>query len=144
MIVKCSNGRKLLITDIDSVKKELGSNWVPYVVLLTAWSIDQTTAKILDSLVKFLLVRGARAFVCLGSYSEQLHDEIDEIIYEYDEEHDVEIATGILTTYHADESIEDVVNYFVYGTELPSSENGGLLAIVDTNDRQVRGVLEKV
>lgn len=142
-MIKCSNGRNLIITDIDSVDKELSSNWIPCVVLLTAWSIDKKTIERLSSLVKFLLARGTKTFVCVGSCSKQLHDEIDEVIYEYDEEHGTEVATGILTTYHADESIEEAVNYFVYGTELSGSKNGGLLAIVDVNDRQVRDVFEK-
>lgn len=139
---KCSNGRSLLITDIESIEKELNPSWIPYVVLLTAWSIEMATVKILNPLIKFLLARGTKTFVCLGDYSEQLHDEIDEIIYEYDEERGTDVATKVLTTYHADETIDDAVNYFVHGTELPDPRIGGLLALIGARDYEVKRFLE--
>ncbi|MGQ9424737.1 DUF7684 family protein [Gilvimarinus sp. F26214L] len=142
MMKKCSNGRSLLVTDIDSVEKQLDRDWTPYVVLLTAWSSYQEPNEVLGTLVKFLLAKGARVFVCVGSHSEQLHDEIDSIFYEYGDE--VQNAkTAILTTYHDDESIEEAVNYFVHGTDLPDDSNGGLLAILGSGDLQVRAALSE-
>ena len=123
--------------DIGSVENELGSTWVPFVVLLTAWSMDLIKSEGLSNLVRFLLAKGAKTFVCIGDYSEILHDEIDEIIYEYDAESNISNASEILTTYHEDESVDDAVNYFVHGTEIPSNKNGGLLALMGVDDQEV-------
>jgi hypothetical protein len=143
MMKNCSNGRSLLVTDIESVAKELEASWVPFAVLLTAWSIGAVKAGGLSELIKLLLAKGAKTFVCIGDYSESLHDEIDEIIYEYDEERNVSETSEIITTYHDDESIDDVVNYFVHGTEIPGGKNGGLLALIGVGDEEVEDWLKK-
>ncbi len=139
----CSNGRPLLVTDIESVAKELETSWIPFVVLLTAWSIGAVKAGGLSELIKLLLVKGAKAFVCIGDYSESLHDEIDEIIYEYDEERKSSAESEIITTYHDDDPVDDAVNYFVHGTEIQESESGGLLAILGDGDQEVEASLKK-
>ena len=53
-----------------------------------------------------LLEAGCRYFVCFGPGSEAVHDRIDDVIVNcgYD--------VGVLTTFHDDESIDDVVNFF--------------------------------
>lgn len=142
MMHKCSNGRYLLITNIESVDKTLDSNWTPYAVLLTSWSIETATGSLWNSLIRLLLARGTKTFVCIGSYSEQLHDEIDEIIYEYDGEQGNVISEDTLTTYHVDESIEDTVNYFIHGTEF-LEHDGVLLALVGASDGDVIECLKK-
>jgi hypothetical protein len=144
MMKNCSNGRPLLVTDIESVAKELETNWIPFVVLLTAWSTGVVNAGGFSELIKLLLAKGAKAFVCIGDYSEGMHDEIDEIIYEYDEERNISAASEITTTYHDDEPVDDAVNYFVHGTEIPEAESGGLLAILGDGDKEVETSLKKV
>jgi hypothetical protein len=139
----CSNGRSLLVTDIKSVAKELETSWAPFVVLLTAWSIGAVKAGGLSELIKLLLAKGTKTFVCIGDYSESLHDEIDEIIYEYDEERNISAASELITTYHDDESVDDAVNYFVHGTEIPDVKVGGLLALIGDGDQEVEECLIK-
>jgi len=143
MMKNCSNGRPLLVTDIESVAKELETSWIPFVVLLTAWSIRAVKSGGFSELIKLLLAKGAKAFVCIGDDSESLHDEIDEIIYAYDEERKISAASEIITTYHDDESVDDAVNYFVHGTEIPKAESGGLLAILGDGDQEVEASLKK-
>lgn len=143
MMKNCSNGRPLLVTDIESAARELETSWIPFVVLLTVWSIGSVKAEGLSDLIKLLLAKGVKTFVCIGYYSESLHDEIDEIIYEYAEEHDISAASEIITTYHDDEPVDDVVNYFVHGTEIPETESGGLLAILGDGDKEVEASLKK-
>lgn len=143
MMNNCSNGRSLLVTDIESATNKLESSWIPFVVLLTAWSIGAVKAEGLSELIKLLLAKGAKTFVCIGGYSESLHDEIDEIIYEYDEERKISEVSEIITTYHDDESVDDAVNYFVHGTEIPEAESGGLLAILGDGDLEVEISLKK-
>ncbi len=143
MMKNCSNGRPLLLTGIESAAKELETSWIPFVVLMTAWSIEAVKTGGLSDLIKLLLAKGAKTFVCIGDYSESLHDEIDEIIYEYDEERNISAASEIITTYHDDESVEDAVNYFVHGTEISEVEVGGLLALIGDGDQEVEECLRK-
>lgn len=139
----CLNGRPLLVTDIESVAKELETNWIPFVVLLTAWSVGMVREEGFSELIKLLLTKGAKTFVCIGDYSESLHDEIDEIIYKYDEERNISEASEIITTYHDDESVDDAVSYFVHGTEISEIKVGGLLALIGVGDQEVEECLKK-
>lgn len=145
MMIQCSNARTLFITGRDDIEAEIDSSLTPYVVMLTAWDSESVSEVLQGNLVRDLLVKGARNFVCLGSFAEQLHDEIDELIYQFDDESGSELATDILTTYHSDESIEDVVNYYVCTTQFKDKEGSCLLAILNENsseDREVRSFLE--
>jgi hypothetical protein len=143
MIHKCSNNRILKITNIETFEKESKLNWIPCAVLLTAWTIEKIKTANLNLLINSLLTKGARIFVCAGTYSEQLHDEIDEIIYKYGEEQGEESIKEIITTYHEEEPIEDVLNYFINGTVNKNHERCGLLALLDINDHEIRSYLKK-
>lgn len=145
MMIRCSNDRTLFITDRDGIETEIDSSLTPYVVMLTAWNSANVSEVLQGNLVRNLLVKGARNFVCLGSFSEQLHDEIDELIYQFDDESGSELATDVLTTYHSDESIEDGVNYYICTTQFKDKEGSCLLAILNENsskDREVRSFLD--
>ena len=145
MMIQCSNDRTLFITSRDGIETEIDSSLTPYVVMLTAWDSAGVPEVLRDNLVRDLLVKGARNFVCLGSFSEQLHDEIDELIYPLDDENESELATDVLTTYHSGEPIEDVVNYYVCTTQFKDKEGSCLLAILNENnseDREIRSFLE--
>ncbi|MCU9947241.1 hypothetical protein [Pseudomonas sp. PDM13] len=137
------NGRTLLVVDVESLGEKLEAGWTPYVVLITAWSRVSAEDGGLSILVNMLLEKGAKNFVCVGYYSEVLHDEIDEILYECCECSHVEEALKITTTYHDDEPVDDVVSYFIYGTSIPDARSGGLLAIVGEGDWEVRDCLSK-
>lgn len=145
MMRRCSNGRHMLISNKESVEDELESHCAPEIVLLTAWTSEIIHPAFLKTLVTFLLNRGAVCFVCVGDFSEQLHDEIDQILYRYDEEHESNIGTEVVTTYHAGEPIEDAINFYIHGTQLNGEENGCLLAILDSGapqDREIKTLLE--
>ena len=145
MIIRCSNNRTLFVTDRDSVDVAVDGSLIPYVVMLTAWNSADVSNILRDDLVRNLLLKGTRNFVCLGQFSEQLHDEIDELIYQFDDENRSELATSILTTYHSDEPIEDGVNYYVCGTQFKDKASSCLLAILNENnaeDREVKSFLE--
>jgi len=145
MRIQSSNNRTLYITCRDSIDSEVDSNLTPYVVMLTAWIATDVPKILQGDLVRRLLLKGTRNFVCLGAFSEQLHDEIDEYIYRFDDESESELTTTILTTYHADESIEDGVNYFVCGTHFKDKTSNCLLAILSEKsyaDGEVKSLLE--
>lgn len=131
MIYQCSNNRQLVVAGKDHVYAALPKGVVPSVVLLTAWIADDALPESLGRLVRFLIDKGCTHIVCAGVYSEALHDAIDDCLYEYDDETGVEKSREIVTTYHPNESIEDVVNFFVHSTDIKDKDNGYLLAILD-------------
>lgn len=130
MIYKCPNGRPLIVSTRGAFESELNvSHMIPCVVLLTAWEKENASLMFWMPLIRLLLDNGTSYFACIGKYSESLHDEIDDFLYKYDEELGVERSLNIVTTYHDDESVEDIFSYFVYGTEL-RCEHGCLVAIL--------------
>lgn len=146
MMTKCSNGRPLLITNKSLVDTELSGSLVPCIVLLTAWSVSRASISFWESLIEFLLDKGATYFVCVGAFSEKLHDEIDELVYQYDDKHGTERSINMVTTYHADDTLEEVVDYCVYATELRDKDGGCILAIMDESseeDENMRALLKK-
>ncbi len=65
-----------------------------------------------------LLAAGCRYFVCFGEQSETVHDRIDDIIVEHGYD-------GVTTTFHCDESEQDVADFFM--TIAFSAMNGALV-----------------
>ena len=146
MMAKCANGRLLLVSDIDHFENELNSRYVPCAALLTAWNMERSSTEFWRDIVIYLLNRGTCYFVCAGDYSEQLHDEIDELIYKYDETHNSDKSTNVITTYHTDDSIEEIANFYLYGTEIHEEGHGCLLAILNEEapeDRKMKEILLK-
>ncbi|WP_133510880.1 hypothetical protein [Candidatus Thiosymbion oneisti] len=82
--------------------------------------------------------------LCVGAFSENLHDAIDEFLYKYDDEHNTNIGIHVITTYHADESDSDIADYFVYATEVIDKEIGCLLAVLDNNSEADHKLLETI
>jgi hypothetical protein len=145
MIYECSNGRRLIITTKEFVGSVLSSSGlVPCVVLLTTRHSESASMRFWESLIRFLLDKGCSYFVCVGTYSESLHDAIDDFFYQYNEELGIERSRDIVTTYHTNETTEDVIAYFVHGTELRRKENGCLVAILDDSpeDQEIRNFIK--
>jgi hypothetical protein len=89
--------------------------------------------------VRTLLDKECSYFACVGTYSEKLHDAIDDFFYQYNEERGIE-RSDLVTTYHHNESTEDVIAYFVHGTELRCKPNGCLVAVLgDTLEDEEMG-----
>jgi len=97
-------------------------------VLITA---REAIGSRLDFLIKDLLSLGCIYFVCVGRYSEDLHDLVDDIVLAgslYDNEKSFE---GVVTTWHETDSNDDVAAFFIEATCLA----GGLyIAILDGNN----------
>lgn len=125
-VYKCSNGKTLVISGRENIFEEIKkSGIIPNVVLMTAWVIETVQVGVWQPIVKRLLESGCRYFVCAGTYAENLHDLVDDVIFSWGG------RETILTTYHEDESNEDVANFFVNATVISSHETSGLAAILD-------------
>jgi hypothetical protein len=128
---QCLNGRQLLISneiDIDFFDKK---NIEACAVLLTAWNGDSVNIERWRERVRFFIGKKCVFFVCLGTYSEELHDVIDECLFEYDDEYGKDVGVNIITTYHNNESVQDVVNFFIYSTEIEDNNFNFLFAYLD-------------
>ncbi|MFZ3000384.1 MAG: hypothetical protein WA071_08635 [Undibacterium umbellatum] len=122
---ECENGRPLIITSREDVYKDIDQfEVIPCAVLLTAWNIEVVHSDYWRSLAIFLIKKGCTYFVCAGTYAENLHDLIDDIIFDQE-------GRAIATTYHEDETAEDVANFLVNATDIGNKSNSGLIAIFD-------------
>lgn len=125
-VYKCVDGKPIVISDKENIFQEIEKSGItPRVVLITAWIIEAVQTGVWELMVKRLLENGCRYFVCAGTCAENLHDLVDDVVLSLGEKE------TIVTTYHEDESAEDVANFFVNATDLSSQENEGLAAILN-------------
>lgn len=78
----------------------------PFAVLLDAGEESLSQDSSLNFQVQALLAAGCQYFVCFGGKSEEVHDRIDDLLVEQD-------VKGVTTTFHHDESEQDVANFFM-------------------------------
>lgn len=143
MISYLSNGRPLIVASKKATKDIFtNSNWMPCVVLLTVNTLKEASIDFWEEQIKFLLEKGANYFVCVGSFSEDLHDAIDDFLYRYDEEHDSTLGVNTITTYHVNESYGDIIDFFVFATEIKDKKYGCLLAIFGNNTEENNELME--
>ena len=130
MLYKTLNKKPLYVCDSKFLKKCKNLTFIPYKVLLTAWSSDIILKEDLNHLIQELIRSGTRVFMCVGKNAERLHDEIDEIVYLYQEKYPIKKSENIITTYHKDETLEDIIEFCIYGIEM---KKGSILFILDLN-----------
>ncbi len=138
MIHKSTNGRILLISDRVSAISDLG-DYVPVVIILTAWTPERASVLFWEALINYLLSKGAMYIACIGTFSELLHDEIDEFVEQNGLLH-------IVTTFHANDTMEEAVDFCVYGTDLNDQGRNCILAVLDEQceqDKDVKTLLSK-
>lgn len=78
----------------------------PFAVLVDARDLAWSDNKRIDRVAADLLHAGCRYFVFFGPGSEVIHDRFDDAISDLDFDGD------ICTTFHEDETIDDVANFF--------------------------------
>ncbi len=145
-MIRCSNQRPLLITSKSCVHKDLEVNLIPEIILLTAWKAKNADVRDLEALIRWALDRGTTYFVCAGEFSEKLHDEIDELMYQYDDEKCTEHSINVVTTFHADDTLEEVVEFCVFAAELKNTNSGCIVAILNENsvhDQAIKALFNK-
>ena len=143
MFLKTSNARRLFIAKTYSEIDVLDADQIPLVAILTAWSNEKSSLSYWENVITSLVVKGVKYVACIGTYSEKLHDEIDNLIWRIDNDNKL----NIVTTYHVNDTIEEAVLYCVYATELKDSDKEFILAILDdeaSEDREVQKCLEEI
>ncbi len=129
MPVTSNKSNALLFTSKHRVFNELSSlDKTPSAVLLTLWEQwGFSDFQKVEPVVKRLVSLGCRCFVCAGNYSESLHDFIDDVILDMTLD-DGEANTAFLTTWHDDDTDDEVADFFLNS---PSLSSGLRLAIFD-------------
>jgi hypothetical protein len=85
----------------------------PFGVLLDADDAEWAEDEHLRKSAVALLEAGCRYFVCFGERSEEVHDRIDDCIVEKTVLGGQADYEGVITTYHTDESVADVAEFFL-------------------------------
>jgi hypothetical protein len=121
-----ANDRRLIISEKNDVQTQLDATGAtPSVILLTAWEPGDISFARWGVFVEEMLERGCTYWVCAGTYAEGMHDLIDDIIS--NKLRDESIATS----FHEDETAEEVINFFIYTTTIRDVERGALVAVLD-------------
>lgn len=99
-------------------------------VLLSSWNQGESHQK-LRSLIEKLIHKNCSYFVCAGLNAESLHDYIDDIIVGLSIKNDLVQNKGIMTTWHDEDTSDEVADFFLNSTGI---ENGVLLALLDSEE----------
>jgi len=83
---------------------------------LVAWDSREASVDEIARLATKLMKEGAAYFVCWGPGCERVHDIVDEIDADPDDPVGSPEASVIMTTWHADESLEDAIWFFLNET----------------------------
>lgn len=126
LVHECRNGKSLIVCDSASaIAYARGRPIKPCVVLITTWSL--AALPVTMEIAKQFIDDGCKFFVCAGRHAEVLHDLIDDLIVEGNN-----VSIGhVSTSFHQDDTLEDIVDFF--GQEIDVSDRcvGGLVAILD-------------
>jgi hypothetical protein len=79
---------------------------------LLAWDARDVSSDKVSEFIEPLLHAGACYFVCWGQDCERVHDIIDEMVSYPENSFSVPNDSCIMTTWHADETLEDALIFF--------------------------------
>ena len=101
----------------------------PFGALLDADDDKWTNEASLRKASIMLLEAGCRWIVCFGERSEDVHDRIDDYIVEQSVSAGRTNYEDVVTTFHTDESVDDVAEFFV--TCVLQEMRGALILVQD-------------
>ena len=87
----------------------------PDVVMISSWEKDLSGYQQIKALIEKLIDMGCKYFVCVGAYSEKLHDFIDDVLLDRSINSQFE-DSDVMTTWHDTETVEEVAEFFLYST----------------------------
>jgi len=85
-------------------------------VCLLAWDARGVSVEAIAAFVESLLRRGASCFVCWGPECERVHDIIDEIASDPDNDLGVPEGSCVMTTWHSSASLREALWFFLAST----------------------------
>ena len=106
------------------------------IVLISCWGND-IVDQVFSDFIIHLINKGCIYFVCVGQYAEFIHDRIDDIIV-------YENKLDVMTTYHIDQSFEEVAYFFINLTELSVHEGTCFVAFLDFENKNDHLLLDEI
>lgn len=109
-----TTGRQLLSLDV-ATPSALSGLELPAAnfACLLAWDARDASADAVDAFVRPLLRAGASYFVCWGPDCERVHDIIDEMLADPDDDFGVPADACIMTSWHASETLRSALWFFL-------------------------------
>jgi hypothetical protein len=101
----------------------------PKVALLILWQRPDFQPDTMGDLIKNLIDGGCRYFICAGKDSEFLHNYVDNIYLESS----IDESDDFLTTWHDDETNEDIADFFINSKNV---KNSLLVAFFDESNKE--------
>lgn len=142
ILIKNSNAlifidKNKILNDFSILKK------YPDVVMLSSWSPDLSNYNEMRPLIEKLLDSGCKYFVCVGEYSESLHDFIDDLILGRPINSNRDKNFHVMTTWHDTDTEEEVVDFFLYLTNVHDSILAAVLEDGKQEDDKLKSTLLK-
>jgi hypothetical protein len=110
-------------------------------VLLSCWDDPDRMLKQIRSLVPHMLDNGCTFISCFGRHAESIHDFIDGEIVAMEMTNARECDAIVVTTFHADESSDEVATFFLNHCHL-SQINGRKVLILDSQREEDQELVE--
>jgi len=123
-----SNERQIAICTPATVKSDLEESRRPVSVLLTA-ACEVGDYYDIGKWIQYFVEKGTVSFCCVGPYAENVHDLIDDLLYDLIDEYGQEKILSITTTFH-DAEVQDAVEYFVHTSVISWQKNYNLVAFL--------------
>lgn len=106
--------------------------------LVTAWDKESVSEYDWRPVVSALLRRNVRYIVCVGEFSEALHDLVDETIYELQEAAASASDEAVMTTFHDEDSVDDALFFYQHLTVSEPGPTSHRVALLDMGKEQDR------
>ena len=127
-IININENSELIITSFGECIRDLYLEKMPTVCIISANNAPDR--HFILPIIKKIIEIGGKFFVLWGEASDDLHDVIDTIIEEGNEE-----WLNILTTSHKEEKLKDVIWFFLKATHF-EPEKFRLLALIDDESKE--------
>ncbi len=129
MTIPIQNSNTLIFLDIKQWNSALiNINPSPSAVLLSSYEHRGDSFQDMRGLIDKLIKLDCKYFVCAGKNSEQLHDFIDDVIFDISLSSGHKNYTDIMTTWHNADTDEEVAFFFLHLTDI---SNGLLIVFLD-------------
>jgi hypothetical protein len=128
--------KRIVIADREEIYALLrAKSWTDFACLLTAWNEPKFSEAKLTDVAKILLDFGCTYFLCVGELAEVAHDAIDGLI----ERRESTSKEGplIVTTWHKEETSDEVINLFLHLSGEGGRSYSVLLAVLGDSLRDL-------
>ena len=135
------NNRFIYVQDIGENFDPAQFEKKPVAVLLSARDTETQKYGYWQKIIEYFFSQQVKYIICVGSFSEQLHDDIDDHMFQFEDENDIPVSENLVTTFHSSDTADEISNFFVYATDIDENTEC-LLTILDPNNKEDVNLLE--